>query len=146
MHLCRKFSAAALLCAMLTYPFGQRGPNGNGFHVHSHSLIGDAVRESAFHQGPHLLFHPAPSLSFTRLPLSLFSSPSTSVFYLLLYCNHISYFIHSPSFSAPITLLSFLLQTSLHLFPSHLPSHILNFSPSSFMHLFINSLYSLSPL
>lgn len=89
-------------------------PNGNGFHVHSHTLIGDAERESAFHQGPYLLFHPPPSLSFTRLPLSLFPSPSASVFYLLFYCYHISFSF--PLSPATLTLLSFLLPASLRLF------------------------------
>lgn len=134
MHLCRKFSAVALLCAMLTYPFGQRRPNGNGFHVRSHSLIGDAERESAFHQGPYLLFHPPPSPSFTHLQLSLFLLSFNlcllSPFLLLSYFifHSLSLFLHPQS---PCCL--FLLLASLHLFPSLLPSHIPSIFPSSFI-------------
>lgn len=119
-------------------------PNGNGFHVHFHTLIGDAERESAFHQGPYLLFHPPPSLSFTRLPLSLFPSPSTSVFYLFFYCYHISFSL--PLSPATLTLLSVLLPASLRLFsPPHFPpaEDMLSFLQSSFMLLFINPLCSL---
>lgn len=98
-------------------------PNGNGFHVHSHPLIGDAERESAFHQGPCLLFRPPPSLCFTRLPLSL----STSVFYLLFYCDHISF--SRPLSLATLTLLSFLLPP-----PQPAPSFLLQKTSSASFH------------
>lgn len=94
MHLCRKFSPVALFCAVLTYPFGQHGPNGNGFQVQSHTLTDGAERESVFHQEPYSLFHFL-SLFFTRFPPSLFPSPPTSFFHLLFYRYHISFSLHT---------------------------------------------------
>ena len=81
MRLRRKFSAAALLCAMLTYPFGQRGPNGNGLSrpLSYRDNVGEWGRErererERFSSRPLLTIQSASSpRSFTRLLLSLFS-------------------------------------------------------------------------
>lgn len=147
MRLCRKFSAVALLCAMLTYPFGQRGPNGNEL---SRPL---SYRDNAGERGrerERALFIKAltyysirllSALFYSFAALSFFPSPSTSVFYLPFYSYHISFSLRLSS--ATLTLLSFLLSASLHLF-----SPRESFCPSSFVRLFINppcSLFSLSP-
>lgn len=120
MRLCRKFSAVALLCAMLTYPFGQRGPNGNEL---SRPL---SYRDNAGERGrerERALFIKAltyysirllPALFYSFAALSFFPSPSTSVFYLPFYSYHISFSLRLSS--ATLTLLSFLLSASLHLF------------------------------
>lgn len=78
-------------------------PNGTGVHVLSHTLIGDAERESAFHQEPYLLFHPPPLLSCTGLLLSIFPllQPPSFISFLLQ-----SYFMLSPSFSVPLCCLT----------------------------------------
>lgn len=84
MHLCRKFSTVALLCAVLTYPFGQRGRTGI---VIIPSLATQRERE-CFSSLPYLLFQPPPSLSFTSLLHSLLHPPS---FISFSFRHHVSF-------------------------------------------------------
>ena len=128
-----------MLCEMLTYPFGRRGPNGNGlsrplsYRDNAGERKGGRERERE-----RALFIKALTYYSIRLLLALFYSfaalsffpSSTSVFYLPFYSYHISFSLRLSS--ATLTLLSFLLSASLHLFS---PNE--SFCPSSFVRLFV---------